>query len=303
MSPGLEWRSELARAFPEAKFDEPLSLHTTFRIGGPADCYAEPRDAEELLRLLRLARENALPVLFVGWGSNLLVRDGGVRGVVARLRGEFEAVEFPGGCRVRAGAGVRLPRLVALCAERGLGGCEFLAGVPGSVGGALVMNAGTREGDIGSLVQEVEALDFETLKIARLPAAQLHFRYRGSDLEGRVVLACLLELKPGGKGDIMMRVQRHQKNRLQTQPIHTYNVGSTFKNPPGRFAAKLIEDAGLKGTRCGGARVSELHANFIENFAHAKAEDVLELVRRVREKVKSVCGVELELEMKVVGES
>jgi len=302
MSPNRDWRRTLARAFPEAKFDEPLSRHTTFRIGGPADCYVEPRAVAALIGLLRAARENAVPVLLIGWGSNLLVRDGGVRGVVARLRGEFEAVEFLGGRRVRAGAGVRLPQLVALCAEKGLGGCEPLVGVPGSVGGALIMNAGTRDCEIAALVREVETLDSESLEVVRLAREQIRFRYRGSDLEGRIILACLLELKPGDKGDIMMRVQGHQKDRFQTQPIHTYNVGSTFKNPPGRFAAKLIEEAGLKGTQCGGARVSPLHANFIENFAHAKARDVLDLVRRIQDQVKAVHGLDLELEMKVVGE-
>lgn len=296
------WRRRIKEIFPRARFDEPLSRHTTFRIGGPADCYLEVRSREETAALMRLAREQKLPVLFLGWGSNLLALDGGVRGVVARLRGDFEKVEFLEGCRVRSGAGVRIPSLVSLCAERGLSGHEPLVGVPGTVGGALVMNAGTRELEIGILVREVEVLDEGSLQPKRLSDSGLHFEYRASNLEGRVVLSCVLQLKPGDKVDIIKRVRQYQRKRLQTQPIHTYNVGSTFKNPPGQFVAQLIERAGLKGTACGGARVSPLHANFIENFAKASASDVLELVRRVRAKIKADFGVELELEMKVIGE-
>lgn len=288
--------------FPQARFDEPLSRHTTFRIGGPADCYVEPRSVGELSALMRLARARRLPVLFLGFGSNLLVRDGGIRGVVSRLRGGFEKIEFLDEGRVAAGAAVRVPKLVSRCAERGLAGSEPLVGVPGTVGGALVMNAGTRDGEIGDLVLEVSVLDPPTFRERRLPAGKLRFEYRSSSLEGRVVLGCVLQLKPGDKGDIMGRVRKYQQTRLRTQPIHTYNVGSTFKNPPGRFVARMIEEAGLKGASCGGARVSPLHANFIENFSKARASDVLELVRRIRERVKALSGVELELEMKVVGE-
>lgn len=298
-----DWREKVKENFPTAKFDEPLRLHTTFRIGGPADCYWEPRNKEELVAALRAAREHQLPVFLLGWGSNLLVQDSGIRGLVLRLRGDFEKVEFLGDRRVRAGCGVRVPQLAAFCAEKGLAGAEPLVGVPGTVGGALVMNAGTRDGEIGALVFEVEILDTITLEAAVLPAAALDFSYRRSSLEGRIVLGCILELKPGDKGDIIRRIGQFQQKRLQTQPVHTYNVGSIFKNPPEKFAAKMIEDAGLKGTVVGGARVSEVHANFIENFSGATAADVLELVRLIRDRIKSGYGEDLELEMKVVGEA
>ena len=298
-----DWRADMKAACPHARFDEPLAPKTTFKIGGPADCYIEAGNVVELEALLHVAALHGLPLLLLGWGSNVLVADGGVRGVVVRLRGEFERIDFLEDHRVRAGAAVRVPQLVVACAERGLSGDESLVGIPGTVGGALVMNAGTRDGEIGALVREVRILDAQSLKVRQMPVEDLRFSYRSSNLSRRIVLGCVLQLKPGDKGSIMSLVQRYQQKRLQTQPIHTYNVGSTFKNPPGRFAAQLIEEAGLKGFSVGGARVSPMHANFIENFSGAKAAEVLALVRLVQDKVRSAAGVELELEMKVIGEA
>ncbi|MDE2038805.1 MAG: UDP-N-acetylmuramate dehydrogenase [Elusimicrobia bacterium] len=297
-----EWAVELKKKLPQARLDEPLARYTTFRIGGPADAYVELGCRAELRLLLECCRRYGAALTVLGFGSNLLVRDRGVRGVVARLRGEFESVEFLPDRRARCGAGVRMPRLVTLCAERGLGGLEPLVGVPGTLGGALVMNAGTREGEIGALVEEVEALDPARASELRLAGSELSFGYRSSNLAGLVVTAGLLRLKAAGKADIMDRVSRLQQRRSRTQPIHTFNVGSTFKNPPGQFAARLIEQAGLKGASVGGARLSPLHANFIENFGAASAKDVLALVDRVRAAVLRDSGVALELEMKVIGE-
>lgn len=297
------WREKIKELISQARFDEPMSAHATFRIGGPADCYAEVSSREELKRLLALAGEHRQKVFFLGWGSNILVRDGGIRGLVLRLRGEFETVSFEPDCRVRAGCGVRVPQLVSLCAEKGLSGDESLVGIPGTVGGALVMNAGTRDGEIGELAVEVDVIDPDTLEERRLSRLEAGFAYRRSALERFVVLGGLLQLKAGDKGDIMKLVSLYQKRRLQTQPIHTYNVGSIFKNPPGHFAARLIEEEGLKGQACGGARVSPMHANFIENFSGAKASDVLDLVDLIQRRVKASSGVDLELEMKVVGEA
>jgi UDP-N-acetylmuramate dehydrogenase len=230
------------------------------------------------------------------------VRDRGVRGIVLRLAGEFSSVDFLAGGLVRSGAAVRVPQLVVACAERGLAGLEPIVGVPGTVGGALAMNAGTRDGEIGPFVLEVEAVDPEALVVRKLSGSQLEFSYREGPLKNLVALSCVLQLKPGVKGDIMTVVGRYQQKRQQTQPIHTFNVGSTFKNPPGRFAAQMIEQLGLKGHAIGGARVSPLHANFIENFAGAKASDVLALVDLIRERARANFGVGLELEMRVVGE-
>ncbi len=224
-----------------------------------------------------------------------------MRGLVARLSGDFDRIDFLKGGLVRAGAAVRLPKLIVSAAKKGLGGAEPLVAIPGTVGGALVMNAGTRDVEIGSLTREVEILDRKTFESRILKSSRLRFGYRSSNLKERIVVSALIQLRPGDKTEIMDRVLDHQMRRLKTQPVHTFNVGSIFKNPEGRFAAKLIEDCGLKGAVFGGARVSPLHANFIENFSGAKAADVLELVRRIREKVKDQMGVELELEMKIAG--
>lgn len=297
------WRGELAALFPDARFDEPMSRHTTFRIGGPADALVSAGSAARLAELYRFARARALEVFPLGFGSNLLVRDGGLRAVVVQLTGEFEAVRFEGERSVWAGAGVRLPQLVLQCAERGLAGSEPLVGVPGTVGGALVMNAGTRDGEIGDLVRAVDVLDPESLRPLRLPKEKLSFSYRHSSLGGTLVLGGLLELKAGDKVVILSRVRDFQSRRLKTQPVHSFNVGSVFKNPPGRFVARLIQEAGLKGRAVGGARVSPKHANFIENHAGASARDVLALVEKIREAVRARAGIELELEMQVVGDA
>jgi UDP-N-acetylmuramate dehydrogenase len=299
---GGDWREELRTAVPRARFDEPLARHTTFKIGGPADAFVDAHNTEEVLAVLRVARAAGVPFFMLGWGSNLLVKDRGVRGITMRLGGAFEEVEFPGGDRVRAGSAVRVPQLVVACAEKGLSGLEPIVGVPGTVGGALAMNAGTRDGEIGPLVLEVEAADPEALSIRKLSKPELAFSYREGPLKNLVALTVLLQLKPGVKGDIMSVVGRYQQKRQQSQPIHTFNVGSTFKNPPGRFAAQMIEQLGLKGHVVGGARVSPLHANFIENFAGATASDVLALVDLIRERARANFGVGLELEMRVVGE-
>lgn len=299
---GGDWRTELRKALPGTLLDEPLARHTTFKIGGPADAFLLARGREEVLTALRLAREEDFPVLVLGKGSNLLVRDRGVRGLVLRLSGDFEAIEFPGEGRVRAGASVRVPQLVVACAERGLAGLEPVVGVPGTVGGAVVMNAGTREAEIGPLILEVEAADPVPARIRKMTRSELEFSYRSSSLGNLIVLSATFQLKGGDKGDILSSVAQYQRKRLQTQPIHTFNVGSTFKNPPGRFAARMIEELGLKGRSVGGARISPMHANFIENFAGAKASDVLALVDLIRERVRAAFGVDLELEMRIVGE-
>ena len=297
-----DWRDELRKAVPRVRFDEPLARHTTFKIGGPADAFIDAENQEEVLSVLRVARAAAVPVFILGWGSNLLVRDRGVRGIVLRLSGRFDEIEFVGEGRVRCGASVRVPQLVVACAEHGLSGLEPIVGVPGTVGGALAMNAGTRDGEIGPLVLEIEAADPESASLRKIAGADLAFSYREGPLKNLIALTGLLQLKPGVKGDIMAVVVRYQQKRQQTQPIHTFNVGSTFKNPPGRFAAQMIEQLGLKGHAIGGARVSPMHANFIENFAGAKASDVLALVDLIRERARATFGVGLELEMKVVGE-
>ena len=302
MTAVADWREELRKSLPTARLDEPLARYTTFKIGGPADVFVEARTQAEVLAALRAARAAAVGVFVLGWGSNVLIGDRGVRGLVLRLAGDFETIEFPEGGRVRAGAAARVPQLVVACARRGLSGLEPVVGVPGTVGGALAMNAGTREGEIGPLVSAIEAVELGSARLIRLSRPRLAFAYRRGPLDGLLALSAELELKAADKGDIMAAVTRYQQKRAQTQPIHTLNVGSIFKNPPGRFAARMIEELGLKGHASGGARVSPTHANFIENFAGAKASDVLALVDLIRERVRAAFGVTLELEMRVVGE-
>ena len=296
-----DWIAELKRAGLSPLRDEPLAHHTTFKIGGPADAFVVARDRAQARAALSVARAAEVPIFFLGWGSNVLVRDRGVRGLTLALGGDFEKIEFPGPDLVRAGAAARVPQLVVACAEKGLSGLEPIVGVPGVVGGALVMNAGTRDGEIGAFVEEAEVLGPDGGPRV-LTRADLRFSYRSSNIAGALVLSALLRLKPGVKADIMAVVTRYQQKRLQTQPIHTFNVGSIFKNPPGRFVAQMIEQLGLKGHAVGGARVSKVHANFIENFAGATACDVLALVDLISERVRAANGVELELEMRVVGE-
>lgn len=218
---------------------------------------------------------------------------------MVRLRGDFEQVQFRSSS-ARAGAGVYLPTLVKQCAERGLGGAEPLVGVPGTVGGALVMNAGTRDLEIGAIVESAEVLD-ESGKLEVLPADRIRFKYRKSSLDGSAICFATLRLKPGNRDEFLEAIQKFISHRLKTQPIGTLNCGSVFRNPEGGFAAELIERAGLKGTKRGQAQISPKHANFIVNCGGATAEDVKGLIAEARRTVKEKFGVELEPEVRMVG--
>ncbi|MBI3013088.1 MAG: UDP-N-acetylmuramate dehydrogenase [Elusimicrobia bacterium] len=278
---------------------EPMSQHTTLGIGGPAEWYAEVFSVPQLVSLLNYTQEKNKPLFFLGAGSNLLVSDSGIPGIVARMRGEFEVLSFLQGDRVRAGSSVFLPNLVKQCADRSLGGIEALAGVPGTVGGALVMNAGTRELEIGAVVQSVEVLRDGNLEI--LNKENLRFGYRSSSLAGSILCFATLELKTGNKEDILRAIQKFLAHRLKTQPVGSQNVGSVFRNPKGHFAGELIEKAGLKGRRIGNALVSPKHANFIVNCGGATARDVQSLISEIQRTVQEKFGVALEPEIKIVG--
>ena len=279
--------------------NESLSKHTTLGIGGPAEWYLEVKNPAQLHAVLQTARKNKIPAFFLGEGSNLLVSDRGIKGLAIRLKGDFESVAFAGD-RVKAGAGVFLPTLVKQCADKGLGGMEALVGVPGTVGGALVMNAGTRDLEIGSLVQSVEILGAGG-NLESLSGGQIKFEYRSSSLAGKTVCFAVLQLKARDKNDIIAQVQKFLEYRLKTQPVGAMNVGSIFKNPPGKFAAELIEKAGLKGRRIGQAQVSPKHANFIVNLGGAGSQDVRNLISLIQKEVKEKFGVDLEPEVKMVG--
>lgn len=283
--------------------DERLNSYTTFKIGGPADYFATVHTAQELAGLLRLGHGAGLRVYILGNGSNLLVSDSGVRGLVIQLAGEFETFTRDGQV-VRAGGGHNLPKLAVQVAKQGLTGLEFAVGIPGTVGAGLVINAGAHGGELIQVVTSATVV-WPDGRLEELPAAQLGLRYRGSDLQGTgvVVTSVTLQLADGDPQAIAAKVNHNLEYRRRTQPLLQPNAGSIFKNPPGNFAGGLIEAAGLKGTTVGKAQVSEKHANFIVSLGGATAADVLQLMALVRAKVEQEFGVRLVNEVQIWGEN
>lgn len=281
---------------------EPMSRHTTFRVGGAADYYVQPAGKEQLRDILCLCREYGIACLVMGNGSNLLFCDSGYEGVV------LNTTECLKRCRVEekriwAEAGVLLGNLAKAALAAGLSGLEFAAGIPGSVGGAVIMNAGAYGSEIGQVVRQVRVADREG-RILTVPAGQMDFSYRRSAAacQGWTVLEAEFELTEGDPEAIRARMEELAARRREKQPLEYPSAGSTFQRPPGHFASKLIDEAGLKGLRVGGAQVSEKHAGFVINCGGATAEDILTLCARIREQVRQHSGVDLELEVKVIGE-
>ncbi len=272
---------------------EALSRHTYLRVGGPAEYFATPATLDELSALTSWAREGGLRVRVLGGGSNVVVADEGVRGLVVSLRRACGATAFEG-TQVTAGAGVMLPALARAAAERRLGGLEFAIGIPGSVGGALQSNAGIGDGRaIGELVRSVEVLDGGVRR--SIAGAALTFGYRTSSLRGSgsVVLAATLELRAKPRAEVEAEMQRLLTARQASQPTAEPNAGSMFRNPTGDAAGRLIEAAGCKGLAVGDARVSALHANFIVHDGAARASDVTSLMMLVQERVRAAFGIDL----------
>lgn len=280
---------------------EPLKRHTSIRIGGPADYLVQAADRNELSSLLRLAGEEGLPVYILGSGSNLVVSDEGVRGLVLRLTGEFGRLAVEGST-VRVGGGCSLPKLAHLAAQMGLGGIEFACAIPGTVGAGLVMNAGAHGCDLAQVVTEATVV-WGDGRVERLRPEEIGFGYRSTRLQGTsaIVVEVVMALRPADPAALMGAMRQHLDRRRATQPLQYPNAGSIFKNPPGDYAGRLIEQAGLKGERVGDAQVSEKHANFIVNLGQATAKDVLTLMDRVRSTVKQRFGVRLEAEVKIWG--
>lgn len=280
--------------------NEPMSRHTSWRVGGPADVFFTPNDAAELAQFLRHL-EPGTPVLWIGLGSNLLVRDGGIRGVVIDTHGVFDRLERVAEDEVVCGAGVACAKLAKQCVKWGLGPAEFFAGIPGTLGGALAMNAGAFGGETWKHVLEVETLDRQGNRRVR-PAADYEVGYRhvqGPANEWFLGARLRFEVRASAtQDDIRVLLAR----RKATQPIGAWSCGSVFTNPPGDHAARLIEACGLKGFRIGGARVSEVHANFIVNDGSARARDIEDLIAHVQRTVRERHGVELRPEVRVVGE-
>lgn len=284
----------------EVSTEEPLARHTTWRVGGPADLFLVPADGADLQRALRLLQEAGIPWLPLGAGSNLLVGDGGVRGAIICLRRLRELTfEKEGG--VRAGAGLPLMTLIRAAARRGWSGLENLAGIPGTVGGGVAMNAGAAGQELSQVVRSVTLVGPGGEEIRE--AAALGFGYRRSALTGALpVSAVRLSFRPGDPAALEVQIRRRLSQRRRTQAVGGPNAGSVFKNPPGQRAWRLIEAAGLRGAEVGGARVSEKHANFIVNGGSASAADIRELMRRIQAAVRQASGIELEPEVRMVGE-
>jgi UDP-N-acetylmuramate dehydrogenase len=298
-----DWREVISREIRcELRWDEPMSSHTSFGIGGPADMLAIPSSEEDVIKIVSLARDMDVPVLAIGAGTNVLVRDKGIRGLVIKLSGGMKGFRICGDA-VLAEAGSGLPEILSACAEEGLGGLEFAIGIPGTVGGAVVMNAGAWGYCIGDLVDRVRISSLEG-DIMEFGREDMEFGYRWSRMpsEGIITWVKLL-LRPSDPEDIKEAMRGFLEMRRSSQPVGMRSAGSVFKNPDDSTkAGYLIEMAGLKGEVCGGAMISERHANFIVNLGSASADDVLRLIEMARERVLSCFGIGLELELKVVGE-
>jgi len=283
----------------EVRFDEPMARHTTLRIGGPVDAYVEPADIDDAKTLARVCSERGVAWRPLGAGSNLLVRDGGLRGVGVSTRALRDLTRD--GTRVVVQAGVSTGKLLSSCTGWELGGVEFLGGVPGSVGGGIWMNAGTYLGEFKDVLTEVASVT-PAGELARRASAQCGFAYRHSDLPpSELIVEGTLELRPRPRADIEAEVRALRDRRRAREPHGVANAGSIFKNPPGDFAGRLIEAAGLKGTRIGDCEVSPAHANWLVNVGEGRAADMLALIARVHAEVLAKFGVDLELEVKIVG--
>ena len=284
------------------EFDAPLSRHTSLRIGGPADAIATPADREELCRLLQICTEYKLSTLVIGAGFNILVGEDGIRAVVIRLK-KLRRIE-----RDRAGllsieAGASHATITRYCVENGLAGLEFGAGIPGTLGGWLAMNAGIGVREMKDVVADIEIVNREGTELRRVPGADLDFRYRALTglPAGSIIVASRLQVEESERAKVQSEIDRLLAHRQATQPTDIPSCGSVFRNPPGHFAGQLIEAAGLKGAREGAAEISSVHANFIVNHGGATASDVLRLIERARDKVESESGIRLETEVKILG--
>jgi UDP-N-acetylmuramate dehydrogenase len=284
------------------KLNEPMANHTTWRIGGPADVFVCPRSVAELQRAVRTADQQGMPWTVVGRGSNLLVLDGGIRGMVIKMTDNFADIAVDGN-RLTAQAGRSFVSAANIAIKHNLAGLEFATGIPGSVGGAVMMNAGAHGGEVKDVLEWADVMDGSGA-IRRFSHADLQFRYRHSYLKDHpmIVVEAAFSLRPGDGQALATQVKAWSTRRASTQPLSMPNCGSVFRNPPGHHAGELIEAAGLKGFRKGNAQISEKHANFIVNLGNASASDVVLLMRHVQVTVRDKYGVELETEVRMMGE-
>ena len=295
-----DWTGVLGEVRGAITYGASLQTYTSFRIGGPAEVLVEPADVEDLCRVVAQARAEHIPIFVVG-GTNVLVRDGGIRGIVVSLR-QFKSIRQEPDHVLYAEGGVGMPTLIGYAIRRSLAGLEWGAGIPGTVAGCVVMNAGTRLGEMKDSVKAVRMVDMRG-RVLDISASDIPFSYRRAHLPRGIVAGVWLQLRPGDHDRIEKTVKEYLQYRKNTQPLTLPSAGCVFKNPPQDSAGRLVDAAGLKGARIGDAQVSEKHANFMVNVGHARAADVLALIKKVRAAVKKTSGVKLELELKVVGQA
>ncbi|WP_409305334.1 UDP-N-acetylmuramate dehydrogenase [Peribacillus sp. SCS-155] len=282
--------------------NEPLANHTTMKIGGPADLFIEPSSIENLEKTMKVINEYGIKWRAIGRGSNLLVSDKGIEGAVIKLGKGLDHLSI-NGTELTVGAGYSLVSLSVQISKQGLSGLEFASGIPGSVGGAVYMNAGAHGSDISNILKKAHIL-FEDGTIDWLDKEQMKFSYRTSILQNDrpgIVLEAVFDLKEGNKQDIVAQMQNNKNYRKETQPYNLPCAGSIFRNPLPNYAGRLVEDAGLKGHTIGGAKISEMHGNFIVNAGDGKAEDVLALIQHVKDTVFERYGIHIETEVEIIG--
>ncbi len=283
--------------------NEAMSGHTTFRIGGVADLIVEPSNRNQLATILAMVRQFDLECFVMGNGSNLLVGDKGIRGVVIKIANEMSDYETDGSC-ILAQSGIKLSKLANIALSEGLSGFEFASGIPGTLGGALYMNAGAYGSEMKDVTESVTYIDKDTLEIRTVSGEDCGFSYRSSIFQksGDIICEASLKLSQGIQDEIKAKMVELSAKRVEKQPLDKPSAGSVFKRPEGYFAGTMIQDCGLKGFKIGGAEVSEKHAGFIINSGEATARDVLDLIDYVKVQVKKKYGVELQPEVKMVGE-
>jgi UDP-N-acetylmuramate dehydrogenase len=302
MMPAAARRELLDLLHDRVEFDAPLARHTSLRVGGPADALAWPSERAELAELLGICRRHRLPHTVLGAGFNTLVLDGGLPGVVVKLSKLRRLEERPGPA-LRAEAGVSHSQITRFCAARGFAGLEFGAGIPGTVGGWIAMNAGIPAREVGERVREIEVMSPTGRRRRHLARAGVHFAYRALRglAPGSVIVSVLLSVTLSSPAAVKSEIETLLARRAATQPLDVPSCGSVFKNPPGDHAGRLIEAAGLKGWRAGGAEISPVHANFIANAGGASAADVLALIELAQRVVFEQTGIRLEPEVRIVG--
>ena len=287
---------------PHLLENEPMSAHTTFRIGGPADMFVSVRSISEVRELIKAAKETMTPFMVIGNGSNMLVSDKGIRGLVIHIGKDLSDISVSGNI-ITAQAGALMSKVASEALRAELTGFETLSGIPGSLGGGPFMNAGAYGGEIKNVVKSVTYID-ESGEIYTVSNEECKFSYRHSIFcdGGKYILSAELELKKGDPSEIKAAMDDYNNRRKEKQPLSMPSAGSTFKRPEGYFAGRLIEDCGLKGYRVGGAMISDLHAGFVVNTGNATASDVMTLIDDVRDMVRKKFGVELEPEVRLIGE-